>query len=354
MELSTNDKELQNSLNPVLKSGYFISKNSLDVTISSEGIENASNSLYEMMKIKKYSTLTWKQHDLHPKIANEKTIDWIFMIDLLNFSFWSEKDGSERFAILYEGKKCVGYWSLCAVINRAIEEGTPITTPSYYSSESNISDQDIRHVFRSSTQEEIPLLNERIKCIREAGKVLMEKFEGSFVNCIKKANKSCMKLLNLIIENFNSFKDEAILNGEKVVLYKRAQILIADIWACFDGKGLGEFHDIDEITMFADYRVPQALYSLGVISYSKNLLKMLESATLLPNGSRLEVEIRGCSIWAVELLKRVIQKKIEQDKEHEAIPILNAIILDFFIWDFATENDEILNLPFHRTRSIYY
>src|SRR4051794_35357070 len=149
MELSINDKELQNSLNPVLKSGYFISKNSLDVTISSEGIENASNSLYEMMKNKKYSTLTWKQHDLHPKIANEKTIDWIFMIDLLNFSFWSEKDGSERFAILYKEKKCVGYWSLCAVINRAIEEGTPITTPSYYSSESNISDQDIRHIFRS-------------------------------------------------------------------------------------------------------------------------------------------------------------------------------------------------------------
>jgi hypothetical protein len=39
-----------------------------------------------------------------------------------------------------------------------------------------------------------------------------------------------------------------------VCLYKRAQILVADIWACFEGQGYGEFNDIDEITMFADYR----------------------------------------------------------------------------------------------------
>lgn len=39
-----------------------------------------------------------------------------------------------------------------------------------------------------------------------------------------------------------------------VAFYKRAQILIADIWACFEGQGLGNFSDIDTITMFADYR----------------------------------------------------------------------------------------------------
>lgn len=34
-------------------------------------------------------------------------------------------------------------------------------------------------------------------------------------------------------------------------LYKRAQILVADLWACFDGEGYGRFSDIDNITMFA-------------------------------------------------------------------------------------------------------
>ena len=39
-----------------------------------------------------------------------------------------------------------------------------------------------------------------------------------------------------------------------VTFWKRAQILIGDIWACFRGEGLGTFHDIDVLTMFADYR----------------------------------------------------------------------------------------------------
>jgi hypothetical protein len=36
-----------------------------------------------------------------------------------------------------------------------------------------------------------------------------------------------------------------------VRFYKRAQILIADLWACFNGQSFGEFRDIDKITMFA-------------------------------------------------------------------------------------------------------
>lgn len=40
----------------------------------------------------------------------------------------------------------------------------------------------------------------------------------------------------------------------QVTFYKRAQILVADIWGCFEGQGIGFFADIDCITMFADYR----------------------------------------------------------------------------------------------------
>lgn len=36
-----------------------------------------------------------------------------------------------------------------------------------------------------------------------------------------------------------------------VRFYKRAQILVADLWACFEGESYGGFHDIDGVTMFA-------------------------------------------------------------------------------------------------------
>jgi hypothetical protein len=43
------------------------------------------------------------------------------------------------------------------------------------------------------------------------------------------------------------------------MITKLFQILVSDIWALFEGKGSGQFNDIDSLTMFADYRVPQSL-----------------------------------------------------------------------------------------------
>lgn len=87
-----------------------------------------------------------------------------------------------------------------------------------------------------------------------------------------------------------------------VYLYKRAQILVADLWAAFQGRGYGAFDDIDAITMFADYRVPQSLLYFGILKYSEELESALKRHELLQSGEEREVEIRGCSIWAVEVV----------------------------------------------------
>jgi len=45
------------------------------------------------------------------------------VVDLLNFSFWSERDAADmpRYSVSYAGQAWTGYWSLCAAINRAID-----------------------------------------------------------------------------------------------------------------------------------------------------------------------------------------------------------------------------------------
>jgi hypothetical protein len=40
-----------------------------------------------------------------------------------------------------------------------------------------------------------------------------------------------------------------------VFFYKRAQIFVGDVHGALGGKGLGEFTDMEQLTMFADYRV---------------------------------------------------------------------------------------------------
>lgn len=68
---------------------------------------------------------------------------------------------------------------------------------------------------------------------------------------IEDANKSAAGLVNLLAEKFPCFRDEGTFERKKVRFLKRAQILVADLWAAFDGEGYGEFGDIDKITMFA-------------------------------------------------------------------------------------------------------
>ena len=72
--------------------------------------------------------------------------------------------------------------------------------------------------------------------------------------------------------------------NKSVAIYKRAQILIADVWACFEGQSHGEFKDIDTITMFADYRIPQALMYFGALEYSETLKEYLRKDHLMKSG----------------------------------------------------------------------
>ncbi|XP_072051290.1 queuosine 5'-phosphate N-glycosylase/hydrolase-like isoform X3 [Amphiura filiformis] len=279
----------------------------------------------------------------------KETIDWIFVLDTLNFSFWTSSD-IEPYLVHYKGKEHRGYWALCAVINRALDEGIPITSPSYYAS---MTLEQLQYVFRSYTSTPIPLLEQRLKHLHEAGKVLQEKFRGSFVNCIIQCNGSASELLKLITENFSSYRDTATYQNQTVSFYKRAQILIADIWACFEGQSYGSFTDINTLTMFADYRVPQVLNYLKAITYSDKLMELLRSGRELTQGERLEVEIRGCSIWTVELIRKELEELTAQDSAPKML--LNSIIIDFYLWDFATENwDDIQDIPIHRIRTQFY
>jgi hypothetical protein len=50
------------------------------------------------------------------------------------------------------------------------------------------------------------------------------------VNCIHEAEKSAQELLKLVTEHFPSFRDVHHFRGQDVSIYKRAQILIADVW----------------------------------------------------------------------------------------------------------------------------
>lgn len=333
----------------VLQNAEYIYDNSIDVALDMRHTKLAAIEILKQMEQREYSTKTWSEHPLHPKTKDEATVNFIFTMDLLNFSFWSEKSEEERFSVKYLEKTYTGYWSLVAALQRALDDDIPITTPSFWINEEECSEEVLRNVFRSETDEEISMFPERVRCLREAGQIIEEEFDSSVITLIEDANNSAAGLVNLLAERFPCFNDEAKFERKKVRFLKRAQILVADLWAAFDGEGFGKFDDIQKITMFADYRVPQMLHVLGCLSYAPPLDSRMRRLEMIEPGHSWEVQIRGCSIWAVELLRREMLQ-LQPDAK------VNAILIDFFLYDLAKEREKTGEeaIPHHRTRSIWY
>lgn len=103
--------------------------------------------------------------------------------------------------------------------------------------------------------------------------------------------------------------------------------------------------------MFADYRVPVILYTLGCLLYSPPLEAHIRALKPLPTGHPWEVQLRGTSIWCVEMIRRQITKVHPETSGH-----INAVLIDFYLYDTAKdmEKEGKVAIPCHRTRSIWY
>lgn len=332
------------------ESGKFITNVAKDVHIDHSGIKKVAQLIVDKVKTTDFDVKMWKEHPLNPQTSDKSAVDWVFLADTLNFSFWSEND-SHRFMVRYGGDNHTGYWSLCAAINRALDEGVPITDPKYFAC---ITREEFLRVFRSDSDHNIPMIDERVQVLHEAGDVLLKKYDGSFVNCITECGKKAQKLLQIVLREFPAYRDVVTYNEKKISFYKRVQILIADIWGACEGKGFGEFTDIDTISMFADYRIPQALVYFGAMKYSSELMDILQKGILMQTGDRMELEIRGVSIWVTELVRDEANKILSEDAETRGKQV-NAVLIDHYLWDYRRDHaEEMADIPYHKVRCIYY
>jgi hypothetical protein len=75
----------------------------------------------------------------------------------------------------------------------------------------------------------------------------------------------------------------------------------------------------------------------------------------MANGCPEEVEIRGASIYIVEVVKELVLKEIETNRPHISTKNFNSIVLDHFLWDYRRKHAKYLEyIPFHKTISVYY
>ncbi|MCX6789556.1 MAG: queuosine salvage family protein [Candidatus Gribaldobacteria bacterium] len=318
-------------LEKVLSTTQYVAEHSHQVKINQAAIERLAE------KIKSQPLPTWDT-TIHSAGNPQETAQYIFLLDSLNFCFWADK-GQPRWTITHGSKQINGYFALALALKKALKR-YPILDANFLA---KISRQDFADIFASSNGQTIPLFEKRLAITRQTGQVLAKKYNGQASNIVKAAKKSASKLIELLLRDFPSFRDTAVFGGKKIYLLKRAQILTGDIWGALGGQGLGEFKDIDQLTCFADYKIPQILYHFGILEYSPQLLQKIKNENLITAGSSTEVEIRANTIVAVEMLKKELAKLGRN---------LPSFQIDWILWNMSQKIK--MPTPYHKTRTIYY
>lgn len=294
--------------------------------------------------------------DLHnpPWIApddTERLAIWILVLDALNFCFWGQgPDPDVRWRVERNGELLDGYAALVAALERGAEEDERLDDPDWLAT---MDDAAVANLLRPAPgHPEIPLFDDRVRNIWEIGHGLntLESWTPA-TDLLRAANGSAIALIREVIRLFPSFDDVATwpradtgLPGNEVRFYKRAQILAGDLSGALRNAPEGTFHDLDQLTAFSDYKVPQVLHWLGILRYSDDLTARIARREHIPAGSEPEIEIRAATVWACELLRQALADRGRAIAAHE---------IDWLLWELGQSLPSD-TLPYHLTPTIFY
>ncbi len=319
-------KVILDSIKPVIQ-------NSKHIHINSGAIIDFSKIVVQ----KDLEGLEYTKETFAENTSEEEYIAYGVVYNSLNFFYW----GEPKWTVIIDGENFDGSSGMHKALNRAIKQGFPILDSNFLS---KLSEKDFQTILAGNV--EIPFFKERLNLLRDLGKIVSDKFSGSFTNIIKKGNGDAVEIVKVLVTDLPSiFNDVANYHGHEIKFYKRAQLVPAHL---FDLKNLGlisiNLTGYGELTAFADYKVPQLLRKFKILEYSEDLANRIDKKIEIPAGSDEEIEIRANTIWAVELVARQLKSRFPQ---------ANAAKVDGIFW-FKGQVKSPDDKPYHRTRTIWY
>jgi len=267
-----------------------------------------------------------------------QAIGLVCVFNCVNFCFWAPK-GKPKWAVQIDGEMIDGASGMFCALEEALVNGVPLLDARFLS---EMTQDQLGRLLSGTT--EVPLLNERVRGLQEAGEVLLKHFDGSFMDVVKLAQGDAAELTNIFIRFFPLFNDFTVIDGSKIEFYKRAQLTVDMVNYRLMKLGAGELWSLDKLTAFADYKVPQILREFGILEYAPPLAERVDSYIEIDADSREEAEIRSATIWAIEEIKETLIPRY---------PRITARQLDDYLWS-AAQKESPDRKPYHRTRTIFY
>ena len=320
-------KTVIDSIIPVIENSKF-------VHINKQAILDFSNSITE----DELKNSAFQEDIFLPKEETEEhQIALAFIFNSINFCYW----GEPKWTIEINGKFHDGCMAMMYAIIEAIKNGYDLCNPEYLK---NLSENELKKILIGNI--EIPLFKERLSLLNELGKIVLEKYNGSFSKIVEMADYNATKLTEILVKDFpNIFNDVENYNGHEIKFYKRAQLSFTHLSDLnrlgFISKNITGYEDL---TAFADYKIPQSLRKFGILEYNEDLSNRVDNKIEIKNGSEEEIEIRANAVFAVELISKELINKFPQ-----AVPAN----IDRICW-FRGQTKSPDDKPYHRTRTIWY
>ncbi|KYN33689.1 UPF0553 protein C9orf64 [Trachymyrmex septentrionalis] len=219
--------------------------------------------------------------EFHPDKDDKRAADWLFVLNTLNFALWTRKNMKE-----WKVDGFTGYMALCVAIKKAIDDGKPMWDPKFYT---KLKVGEMVQIFKGDDNIIMPHILRRLTILQEVGKVLLDRYDGSFANCIKLCKGNSIELMINIHHVFPSYHDVIKYCEREVCLYTKARTLISDIWAYFDKEHelWIEMKGTKHSTIFADYRIFQVFHHFNVLVYNKEFFDLLEKEVRLCTKAKL-------------------------------------------------------------------
>jgi hypothetical protein len=272
--------------------------------------------------------------DHHLLDAGDRTVAYLVLLETINF-------GSGYFPWVQPRDGLTGYSMVADALREYIEtHGVPdpadlaeLDTDSV----ARVFDQEIEHDSRRK------LMTSFATAWRELGEHLVDEWDGSYVALVEAADGSAETFVDLLTD-MSLFRDVVMYRNIEVPFYKRAQLAASDFYAAFDGQGPGGFDDIDELTTFADNRLPHVLRMDGILDYSEPLADHVDGRKFLRAGTAREIEIRASTIQAVEALVDALRDRGADVSARE---------VDNVLWHRG-QQDRYRVRPAHLTQTVFY
>ncbi|CAJ1958468.1 unnamed protein product [Cylindrotheca closterium] len=344
-----------------LTCSQWMEKEGCSVTIQTQNLSRLAHDIL-LRKKENPTWIQWDEEKWHytgagyngsERRRKERVALYILTLDAINFCFWPNKNAASKDINPLEYEHLAMSLKHLAEADQESADSTESHTceSSYAFSPENLSKltpESLNATLQPHLKElYLDNIEKRTQLLAEVGEGLKKSFNGSAMELIEAANKDACVLVELILQNFPGFRDIVPSREDFPTIFflKRAQIFVGDINAALNLN----LKNMDKLTTFADYRVPQILRHFDILKYQPHLETIVDEGSEIPVRSKDELSIRAATVVAVENL---VEHLNDRSKGEEPF---TAVTVDWYLWQVGEKmHQDGLLKPFHKVRTQFY